>query len=218
VVITVDPRDPGKFYRSLESPSPNGSQDATSDNQSCATALHISLAYETRRVAKPQLGVRCFHRLPMRREVAWGGENGLPHGTASCGIVKSEAGLSVGRRGRAHGPCAADARAAGGHGVPRSRGAGCGSIRRWCSVGGPAGGQTKRFVPTTRWAAQGDGCSWINTQRADTEVRAPARLAPVPLDGGFRRKRPAGLGWNRSSAVACRDEVAIVDPERGHRN
>jgi hypothetical protein len=31
-------------------------------------------------VVGPQPGVRCFHRFPMRGEVAWSGEPGLPHG------------------------------------------------------------------------------------------------------------------------------------------
>jgi hypothetical protein len=31
-----------------------------------------------------QPGVRCLHRLPMRREAAWGGEPGLPHGMTSA--------------------------------------------------------------------------------------------------------------------------------------
>jgi hypothetical protein len=30
-------------------------------------------------------GVRCIHRFPMRRESAWGGEYGLPHGM-TCGV------------------------------------------------------------------------------------------------------------------------------------
>jgi len=35
------------------------------------------------------------------------------------------------------------------------------------------------------WVAQRDGFSRMDTQRADTEVRAPATLVVGPVDGGF---------------------------------
>jgi hypothetical protein len=53
-------------------------------------------------------GVRCFHRFPMRRETAVGGEYGLPHGTA--GRVKGgpDPGQSSGRRERLLGTTQSD--------------------------------------------------------------------------------------------------------------
>jgi hypothetical protein len=148
----------------------------------------------------PKPGVRCFHRFPMRREAAWGGEPGLPHGTMWRVTARFDSAPVVGARHAFWHPV----RGAGvrGGGVP---GVFASLDPRLISVA-PSG----HFMRMS-WAAQMDGVSWMNTQRADTEVRAPAALEVDPVEGGLclgaqRRDKPRGLS-PRGGKVAWQGEV-----------
>jgi hypothetical protein len=125
--------------------------------------------------AGAELGVRCFRRFPMRGEAGWSGEVGLPHGTMWCVTARSDSAPVVGARYAFWHPV----RGAGA--CVRGRSGGVASLDPRL-ISGALSGQ----VLTDVLGGPGDGFSRMDTQRADTEVRAPAALVVGPVDGGFR--------------------------------
>jgi hypothetical protein len=112
-------------------------------------------------VARPKPGVRCFHRFPMRREVAVGGEPGLPHGT-TFGMRQRD---PIQPWSWAPGPRSGTpfgVLACAGGGVPGV----FASLDPRLMCGSPSGN-----VPAEVGGGPENGCSRIGAQRADTEVR-----------------------------------------------
>ncbi len=151
-------------------------------------------------VARAQLGVRRFRRFSMRGEAGWGGEVGLPHGRTWCVTTRSDSAPVVCARYAFWHPVRdADACVLGWSG-------GVASLDPRL-ISGALSGQ----VLTDVLGGPGEVFSRLDTQRADTEVLAPAALVVGPVDGGLR----LGVQWadkpNGSSPRArpCRPHPAL---------
>ncbi len=141
------------FFRSLGKGKPCGQVVAAhTGREAYATGrMHrpLSMGRKQRARINQTNEYGTVRRLPMRSEVAWRGDNGLPHSTTGRVTLRNEAGQSGGSRGGPRERCAA--------------------------AGHAAGGQTHRFVPTDvslAPAACGRDLSWVDAGTRMT--RAPS--------------------------------------------
>jgi len=95
----------------------------------------------------------------------------------------------------------------------RQASGGSGGPQPWVAAGAATQGYGRVPLQGTcrwgSWAAQGDGCSKVSNQRADTEVRAPAMLLVDPVDVRFclgvqRADKPGGLSPRDGSTLPLR--------------